>query len=144
MLGSQELDAFISRSFTGIVSVVRESGTPASSRVSCARIGDGIYFSTTLDRLKGRRLLRDPRAAMCIVNDREPNSYASVEGNVIIHRDNPKRLHEQMFAFWAPFAERHPKSVWALYGRAGLEKMWAQPGRAIFEIQPTRVSGILV
>lgn len=141
MLGSDKVDAFITRSFTGIVTTVRRDGTPASSMVSYARLGDRLYFSTALDRLKGRSLARDPRLVLCAVNDLEPNSYASVEGQVVIHRDNPKDLHERMFAFWAGFVERHPASPWAAFGRKSLEKMWAEPGRAIFELLPARVSG---
>jgi PPOX class probable F420-dependent enzyme len=144
MLGSQELDAFISRSFAGIVSTVRANGTPASSMVSYARFGDRIHFSTTLDRLKGKCLTRDPRLALCVVNDQEPYSYATVEGRVLIHRDNPKELHERMFAFWAGLVERNPKSPWAVFGRERLEKMWAEPGRAIFELEATRVSGVVM
>ncbi|MGE3598362.1 MAG: pyridoxamine 5'-phosphate oxidase family protein [Dehalococcoidia bacterium] len=143
MLGTDKLDAFISRSFTGIVAVVRTDGSPATSMVTYARLGDEIYFSTTLDRLKGRRMAADPRIALCVVNDLEPNSYASIEGLVIIHRDNPKHLHERMFTVWQAFAERHPQSVWPQWGRAGLEKVWSQPERAIFELRPTRVSGIV-
>lgn len=143
MLGNDKLDAFISRSFTGIVTVVRTDGSPASSMISYARLGDELYFSTTLDRLKGRRMAADPRIALCVVNDLEPNSYASVEGTVVIHPDNPKALHERMFTVWQTFAERHPQSVWPQWGRAGLEKIWAQPGRAIFEVRATRVSGIV-
>lgn len=143
MLGNEKLDAFISRSFTGIVTVVRADGSPASSMVSYARLGDGIYFSTTLDRLKGKCLARDPRIAICAINDLEPNSYASIEGRVVIHRDNPKALHERMFTYWQGFAERHPQSVWPVWGRAGLEKIWSQPERAIFEVRATRVSGVV-
>jgi nitroimidazol reductase NimA-like FMN-containing flavoprotein (pyridoxamine 5'-phosphate oxidase superfamily) len=144
MLGSEKLDQFVSRSFTGIVTTVRENGTPASSMISYARLGDNLYFSTTIDRLKGKALLRDSRLALCVVNDLEPNSYVTVEGSVIIHRNNPKELHERMFSFWAGFVEKHPKSPWAFFGRENLEKMWAAPGRAIFEVQATRVSGYLL
>ncbi len=144
MLGSRELDAFISRSFAGIVSTVRASGSPAASMVSFARLGDGLYFSTTLDRLKGKCLSRDPRLVLCVVNDQQPYSYASVEGRVLIHRDNPKELHERMFTYWAGLVERNPRSPWAVFGRERLEKMWAEPGRAIFETQATRVSGLVL
>jgi len=144
MLGKPEFDAFITRSFTAIVSTVRGSGTPASSMVSYARLDDAIYFSTTLDRLKGKSLVRDPRLALCVINDHEPNAYVTVEGSVIIHRDNPTALHERMYAYWQGFVDSHPAGPWSLFGRANLEKMWAAPGRAIFEVHATRVSGYLM
>lgn len=144
MLGTPEFDAFLSRSFTAIVTTVRKNGSPSTSMVSYARLGDGLYFSTTLDRFKGKSLQADPRLALCVVNDREPNAYVTVEGSVVIHRDNPKALHERMYTFWAGFVELHPKSPWAFFGRDMLEKMWAQPGRAIFEVVATRVSGYLL
>ena len=144
MLGNAEFDAYISRSFTGIVTTVRKDGSPASSMISYARLGDSLYFSTTLGRFKGKSLQGDPRLALCVVNDREPNAYVTVEGSVVIHRDNPKALHERMFTFWAGFVELHPKSPWVFFGRETLESMWSQPGRAIFEIKATRVSGYLM
>lgn len=144
MLGTPELDAFISRSFTAIVTTVRKNGTPSSSMISYARLDNRLYFSTTVGRVKGHTLQNDPRIAVCVINETEPNTYATVEGTVVIHRDNPRALHERIYAYWETFAATYPKCPWVILGREKLETMWAQPGRAVFEVVPNRVSGYLL
>jgi len=144
VLGTPQLDAFVSRSFTAIVTTVRKDGSPSSSMVSYARDGDRLYFSTTTARLKGRTLQRDPRLALCVINDQEPNGYVSVEGTVVIHRDNPQELHERMFQYWDAFGDQYPKSPLRMMGREAIAALLVKPGRAIFEVMPTRVSGVLL
>ena len=76
--------------------------------VSFARLGDRLYFTTTMNRAKARMLQRDPHAALTVLNPHEPWSFVSVDGTVVIHRDNPDG-----------------------------------PGRAMFELVPSRVSGVV-
>jgi PPOX class probable F420-dependent enzyme len=144
MIGTVEQDAFVSRSMAAIITTVRADGSPAASMIGYARVGDRLYFSTTVDRLKGRTLTRDPRSVVTVINDNEPSSFVSVEGTVTIHRDNPMVLREQMYDAWDLLRATHPKSFWARGGRAASDPMFSQPGRAIFEVTPTRVSGVIL
>ena len=143
MIGTRDLDSFISRSQTAIATTIREDGSPSSSMISYARDGDRLYFSTTTDRVKGRTLARDPRVALCIINLDAPDSFVSVEGTVTIHRDNPKELRELLFRYWDKLLPNYPKGMWATEGREQIEPMLTQAGRAIFEVTPTRVSGFI-
>ena len=77
MIGSEDLDAFVSRSQTAIVTTMRKDGSPSSSMIGDARDGDRLLFSTTVDRVKGRTLARDRRAAICIINENEPPTPSS-------------------------------------------------------------------
>lgn len=135
MLGSAAQDEFIARSITAIVVTVRADGSPASSMVSFARLDDRLFFTTTMDRAKARMLVRDPRAALTILSPHEPWSFVSVEGSVTIHHDNPAELRELIL-------ERadHPDYPWS---RSEIEQMITGPGRAMFELIPTRVSGVV-
>lgn len=38
--------------------------------VGYGRKADRLFFSTTIDRLKGRSLARDPRIVLCILNNK--------------------------------------------------------------------------
>ncbi len=144
MIGSEEIDAFVSRSQTAIVTTVRTNGSPSSSMIGFARVGDRLLFSSTVDGVRGRTLARDPRAAMCVINENEPNAFAAVEGTVTIHTDNPTELHEQMFAYRDGLVDHFPMGFWATAGHEAVGKMWAEPGRAVYELTPTRVSGMIV
>lgn len=39
------------------------------------------------------------RVKSSAVNDRAPNAYVTIEGAVVIYRDNPNVLHGRMFSY---------------------------------------------
>lgn len=135
MLGSADQDDFITRSLIAVVTTVRADGSPSSSMVSFARRNDHLYFTTTLDRLKGRTLQHDPRLSLTVLNPHEPWSYMCVEGQVTIHRDNPTELRDLILAL-----VDHPDYPWP---RDEVEAMLTAPGRAMFELLPNRVTGVV-
>jgi hypothetical protein len=59
ILGTPDLDRFISQSRWAITTTVRRDGSPASSMVGYARVDDRLLFSSMVDRLKGRTLSRE-------------------------------------------------------------------------------------
>ena len=136
MLGSVEQDGFVARSIIAIVTTLRTDGSPAASMVSFARRRDQLFFTTTLTRLKGRSLARDPRCGLTVVNPHEPWSFVSIEGRVVIHRDNPAELRELILD-----SVGHPDYPWT---RDEVEAMATAPDRAIFEMTPDRVSGVVM
>lgn len=144
VIGTPEQDAFISRSFAAIVSTVRKDGTPATSMIFYGRSGDRLFFSTVRTRVKGRTLARDPRLTLTILNTNEPNSFLSVEGTVIVHEDNAPARRELLYRYWDGVTRLHPGSAWRSGGREATEQLFTQPGRAIYEVVPMRVSGELL
>jgi PPOX class probable F420-dependent enzyme len=135
MLGTSAQDGFITRSIAAIVTTTRADGSAASSMVSFARLEDRLFFTTTMDRAKAKMLVRDPRATLAILNPHEPWSFVSVEGDVTIHYDNPAELRELILQ-----STDHPDNPWS---RAEIEQMITAPGRAMFELLPTRISGVV-
>ena len=136
MIGTEDHDAFVSRSVIGLVTTVRSDGTPSTSMVSFARRGNRLYFTTTLDRVKGRSLVRDPRCGITILNPHEPWSFVNVEGEVVIHRDNPIELRQLILDL-----VEHPDYPWS---REEITPMLESVGRAMFELVPHRVSGVVL
>lgn len=133
MIGTPAQDALITRSVIALVTTLRADGSPTNSMVSFARRGDQLYFTTTLDRVKGRILAHDPRVGLVILNPHEPWSFVSVEGRVTIHRDNPEELRELILSL-----TEHVDFPWE--GDA-VNKMITGPGRAMFQVTVDRVSG---
>ncbi|MBK9344513.1 MAG: pyridoxamine 5'-phosphate oxidase family protein [Dehalococcoidia bacterium] len=131
MIGTPEQDGFISRSMTGIVATVRRDGRPASSMVGIARHGDSLLFSTVASRVKGRTIARDPRCVVTIIHENEPGSFVSVEGRHLAPPFCSARAH------WdAPIHQ---------LGRGrGTEPSFFRAGRAVYEVTPTRKSGVLL
>lgn len=135
MLGSAAQDAFIGRSVIAIVTTVRADGAPSSSMIAFARRDDRIYFTTTTSRWKGRMLARDARCTLAVLNPHEPWSYVAVDGMVVVHYDNPAELRALLLS-----AADHPDYAWS---RSEAEAMMSAPERAVYELVPGRVSGVV-
>lgn len=136
MIGTSVQDAFISRSIIALLTTVRLNGTPSTSMVSFARRDDRLFFTSTLERHKGRSLLRDARCGLTIVNAHEPWSYVTVEGSVVIHTDNPIELRQLILD-----RVDHPDYPWC---REEILPMLVEPTRAIFELVPRHVAGVIL
>jgi len=68
---------------TGKLATVRADGRPHVAPVWYALDDDGsILFNTGESSVKGRNLSRDPRASLCVDDERPPFSYVLVEGTV--------------------------------------------------------------
>ncbi len=78
---------------TGKLATVRADGRPHVAPVWYDVDDDGaLCFNTGERTVKGRNLLRDRRAALCVDDDRPPFSFVIVEGSVeIIHDLGPVR-----------------------------------------------------
>ncbi len=92
-------------------------------------IGD-ILFNTGTDTLKGKALRRDPRASLCVDDERPPFSFATIEGVATLSED----LDE--VARWAAViggrymgADRAEE-----YGRRN-----GVPGELLVRLRPTRI-----
>jgi PPOX class probable F420-dependent enzyme len=86
----EEVHAFLTAlpARTGKLATVRADGRPHVAPVWYVVDDDGaLCFNTGETTVKGRNLRRDPRAAMCIDDDRPPFSFVMIEGSVEIIRD---------------------------------------------------------
>jgi hypothetical protein len=73
---------------TGKLATVRADGRPHVAPIWYVLDDDGsILFNTGESTVKGRNLRRDPRASLCVDDERPPFSYVVVEGSVEITDD---------------------------------------------------------
>lgn len=73
---------------TGKLATVRADGRPHVAPVWYALDDDGsVLFNTGESTVKGRNLRRDPRASLCVDDERPPFSYVVMEGTVEITDD---------------------------------------------------------
>jgi PPOX class probable F420-dependent enzyme len=72
---------------TGKLATMRRDGQPHVVPVWFVLDGDDFLFTTGEATVKGRALLRDRRAAICVDLEEPPFSYVAVEGGIEISRD---------------------------------------------------------
>jgi hypothetical protein len=73
---------------TGKLATVRADGRPHVAPVWYVVDDDGtIVFNTGESTVKGRNLRRDPRASLCVDDERPPFSFVVVEGIVELSDD---------------------------------------------------------
>ena len=95
-MSGDQVRAFLAASppRTGKLATVRDDGRPHVAPVWYDLDDDGsLVFNTGEATVKGRNLLRDPRASMCVDDDRPPFSFVIVEGVVEISDDPVELRH---------------------------------------------------
>ena len=143
-MDDDEVVAFLSGlpARTGKLATVRADGRPhvapiwfaldTSARGADAPIGD-LVLNTSGETVKGRNLLRDPRAALCVDDDRPPFTFVTIEATVTISQDPDELLH------WATvIGGRYMGDDQAdAYGRRNVV-----PGELVVRLRPTRVVAV--
>jgi PPOX class probable F420-dependent enzyme len=115
---------------TGKLATSRRDGTPHVVPIWFVLDGDDIIFTTGEDTVKGRALVRDGRAAMCVDDESAPYSYVMVTGTAAVSRD----LGE-MRSWATVIARRYMGEALAEdYGRRN-----AVPGELLVRLTPERV-----
>ena len=70
----------------------RADGSPHVAPIWFILDGEDLVFMTGADTAKGRAMLRDPRVALSVDDERPPYSFAIIEGSVTISRDPDEML----------------------------------------------------
>ncbi len=72
---------------TGKLATVRADGRPHLAPIWFAVDGETLLFTTWHTSVKAVNLRRDPRASLCVDDDRPPFAFVVVEGTVAISED---------------------------------------------------------
>ena len=113
---------------TGKLATVRADGRPHVAPVWYDLDPDGtVVFNTGAQTVKGRNLARDPRASLCVDDDRPPFSFVTVEGLVELSDDLEvvRGLATRLgLVTWAPIRLR--RTVRATGCRASSRYVWSR------------------
>ncbi len=118
---------------TAKLAVVRKNGSPLVTPVWFLVDHDGtIVLTTGKHTVKGRALERDPRASICVEDDRPPFAFVRVDG-VAELSDDPAELR-----LWAiRIAERYMGAERAQeFGERN-----SVPGEIVVRVRPTHTVG---
>ncbi|MEU9828859.1 PPOX class F420-dependent oxidoreductase [Micromonospora chersina] len=77
---------------TGKLATVRADGSPHVAPVWFVLDGDDLIFNTGRSSVKGRNLVRDPRAALSVDEEQPPYAFVTVRGTVTISEDPAESL----------------------------------------------------
>ncbi|MDX3227835.1 PPOX class F420-dependent oxidoreductase [Streptomyces sp. ME19-01-6] len=80
-----------SRAFV-TVATISGDGRPHLTVVWAIRDGDDLLFSTTVDRLQGKNLRRDPRITVMVNPPEDPYVYAEIRGTATLAPDSDKEV----------------------------------------------------
>jgi PPOX class probable F420-dependent enzyme len=128
-----ERDAFLAKVRLGSLATLRDDGSPVAVPVWFEWDGAAVRCFTSAGSGKVRRLQRDPRASLLVVNNLdEPEAWVAFDGEVTITREGAIEL-----------AERLARRYWDLADpahRAELET-WRKAAAAlrVLELIPKRI-----
>ncbi len=92
-MSGDELDRFLGTgSRTGKLATVREDGSPHVAPIWFIIDQGDLVFMTGAKTVKGKAILRDPRVALLVDDERPPFAFAMIEGTVSISRNLDEML----------------------------------------------------
>lgn len=125
------LDLF-SHPVIAVLTTLDRTGQPQSSLVWADHDGECPRFNTTLERLKGRNLLADPRASLLLVDPANTGRFIQVRGEVeLVHQGGLEHLDGLTRKF-----TRHPR----FYGHVYPAQQAARETRVIGRVHARRIT----
>ncbi|GHJ54752.1 PPOX class F420-dependent enzyme [Nonomuraea sp. TT08I-71] len=92
-MSDEQWRAFVSAGTrTGKLATVRADGSPHVAPIWFVLDGDDLIFNTGRSSVKGRNLVRDPRAALSVDEEHAPYAFVTVRGTVTISEDPAESL----------------------------------------------------
>ncbi len=126
-------DAFLAETRIGILSTVGEDGWPISVPVWFEWDGSHARVFTSAGSPKVRRLERDPRVSLLVVNNvGEQEYWVAIDGRVEVREAGAGELAKRLAdRYWDMADEEHKKTV----------EMWVEASATLrlLEIVPTRI-----
>ncbi|MET9802971.1 PPOX class F420-dependent oxidoreductase [Streptomyces sp. NPDC006368] len=94
---SDDLKTYIdeSKAFATVATILPD-GQPHLTVVWIKRDGDDLIFSTTVDRVQGRNLARDPRVTVMINPPETPYVYAAIRGTATVTPDPSAEIVDEL------------------------------------------------
>jgi PPOX class probable F420-dependent enzyme len=108
-----ERDAFLAKARLGILSTLRDDGSPVAVPVWFEWDGTAVRVFSSATSGKVKRIERDPRASLVAVNDLdEPEAWVAFDGRVSISREGAFDLAQRLaHRYWDITTDEHKNSL---------------------------------
>ena len=126
-------DQFISDHRWAVLTTMR-GVEPVSSVVAYARDGDELVVSTPGTTFKTRSVAANSNVTICVLTNREPFNFVSIEGSAYVQHDNLEQDTTRVFENLAGTGYKLP---------ADLSHWLDSQQRVILRIKPKRVHGVI-
>jgi PPOX class probable F420-dependent enzyme len=73
-------EQFLENPYVGVVTTLRDDGSPHSTVVWVDREDGAVSFNTARGRAKERHVARDPRISLLVVDPQDPYKWVAVSG----------------------------------------------------------------
>lgn len=123
---------FLETNHSTIMVTLKKDGTPHVARVSVGLIDGKLQSSGTESRVRTKHLRRDPRAALCVLDDKNPYAWLGIEAEVKI-LDGPDAPERNLALYRALAGE--PEDLEEYLGAMRSE------GRLVYEFDAKRTYG---
>jgi PPOX class probable F420-dependent enzyme len=118
---------------TGKLATTRADGRPHVAPIWFVIDGDDLLFNTNSQTLKGKALLRDPRAALTVDLEEPPYAFVTVEGTVTIETDPVAMLPHSIAMARRYMGDERAEE----FGRRN-----AVEGELLIRLHPTHIVGL--
>ena len=134
MLGTEQLDEFISQHRWAVLTTIRADGEPSSSVVAYARDGDTLLVSTPGQTLKAKTIAENSQANLCIISNAEPFNFVTVAGRATVSKEDLVAATKAVFANIADTGYQEPED---------LDGWLESQQRVIIRLEAERVYGVI-
>jgi PPOX class probable F420-dependent enzyme len=80
----ERIGQFLERHHSAVMVTLKRDGTPHVARITVGLVNGKLWSSGTQGRIRTRHLRRDPRATLCVLDDRNPYRWLGLETTVTI------------------------------------------------------------
>ncbi len=132
-MSDEERQQFLSEPRYGILNTLRSDGWPIGVPVWFDWNGETIRIFTSVVSPKMKRLQRDPRASLLVVNDlKEKESWVAFDGEVSIQDEGGLELAEELASRYWDLSDP---------GRQETLELWRKAAAAlrVLELRPDRI-----
>jgi PPOX class probable F420-dependent enzyme len=120
------------RALPGVLTTLMPDGQPQSTLVWCDADEECARVNTSLERQKGRNLVRDPRATLLVVDPDDTTRYLEIRADVELVRDGAV---EHLDALTRAYTS-HPH----FYGHVYPVERQARETRVICRLHPVHIT----
>jgi PPOX class probable F420-dependent enzyme len=133
--------AFLESQHTAAMITIAEDGVPKAVRVGVALVDGNLWSSGTQDRVRTRRLRRDPRCTLFVYD--QGYSWLSVETTVTL-LEGPEAAAQNLRLFRV--MQNRPSGPLSWFGgehdEAAFLRIMADEGRLIYQFEVERAYGL--
>ena len=84
----ERVRVFLELHHAAVMATLRRDGMPHVARIAVGLVDGRLWSSGTRTRVRTRHLRRDPRATLCVLDERNRYAWLGLETRVMVH-DGP-------------------------------------------------------